>query len=443
MVRLLPSLLLALVLACAPGIETGSAQARSSGGYSRPSVSFSSRSYSRPSFGTSYGIGAPRIGSGGYALPARRPSIGYRSAPTSGGDGAISQRYSGQAFRDYRPGGARAPGGYAGVEERRPSVFGSGSGDYRYGYARPQPWVPVYAPSAYGWAQRGSRFGLWDGLLLWSLLHSLSAPGHARFFYNNQNTPGYQEWRSEADRAAENDPALRARLADLDQRMAQLRGQPRDPGAPPPAQRPVGGWSTTSIIVVGLLVAAFAILWYWRRRLGRRDAAPAIPTALHGSARTRFRVGMTFPVDPTPFILARGATKVTPIAGGGMISVEAIGVVMDGPVPLHRLDPAQGMIGWPQFQTKDGTMYDRVWAPGGARIEPHALTETIEDVQGKATRRLEAMLYAAPTGAAPPAPQREYILDSATEQGDRAWVDIDAGIDINPAALSLPSVALA
>jgi hypothetical protein len=34
------------------------------------------------------------------------------------------------------------------------------------------------------------------------------------------------------------------------------------------------------------------------------------------------------------------------------------------------LDPAQGMIGWPQFQTKDGKLYDRVWAPGGPRVAP-------------------------------------------------------------------------
>ncbi|MGE5269859.1 MAG: hypothetical protein ACM3JG_09340, partial [Thiohalocapsa sp.] len=70
-------------------------------------------------------------------------------------------------------------------------------------------------------------------------------------------------------------------------------------------------------------------------------------------------------------------------------------------------------------------------------------TETIQDVQGTATQRLRAMLYAAPTGAPPPAPQREYILVSAAEEEDRAWVDIDAGIDVNPAALTLPSVTLA
>jgi hypothetical protein len=47
------------------------------------------------------------------------------------------------------------------------------------------------------------------------------------------------------------------------------------------------------------------------------------------------------------------------------------------------------------------------------------------------------MLYAASTGAPAPAPETEYILVAAAEASGRAWVEIHAGIDINPAALSL------
>ena len=47
------------------------------------------------------------------------------------------------------------------------------------------------------------------------------------------------------------------------------------------------------------------------------------------------------------------------------------------------------------------------------------------------------MLYAAPTGAAAPAPQTEYVLVAAVEAGGQAWVEVHAGIDVNPAALSL------
>jgi hypothetical protein len=489
MFRPLPSLLLVLVLACAPGLDTASARAPSSGGYSRPSVSSSSGSYSRPSFSPTYRSPSARGGSGGYALPTRRPSTGYTSTPTSGGDAAISRQSSGQALQDYRVSQARPPAapqtGYGGTEDRRPSTSGYGSGGYG-GNAQPRPWTPVYAPPDYGWAQQGRRFGVWDGLMLWSLLNSLSAPGHAEFFHSNQDSPAYQQWRAEAQRAAATDPAVQTRLAELDERLAQMQGQPRAPGAPPPAAaRSGGGWGMTSIIVLLLMVAVFVALWYWRRQLNATAAMPVVPAALRGSALTRFRVGMTIPMDPTPFVLAGGATKIKPLDGGGMISVEAVGVVMDGPVPLNRLylpgreaffqlhlgtdgnpdecryfsridlvtpasreewgawlDPAQGMIGWPQFQTKDGKLYDRAWAPGDERIEPRALEETIQDLKGTSSRKMSAMLYAGPTGVPSPAPEREYMLVTVIDEGAQAWVEIHAGIDVNPAALTLPAVAL-
>jgi hypothetical protein len=321
--------------------------------------------------------------------------------------------------------------------------------------------------------------------MLWSLLNSLSSPGHTQFFYNNQNSPAYQQWRVEAERTAATDPTVRSKLAELDQRLAQSQGQPQQPGAPPPADaRSDGG--LTFITVLLLLVAVFFALWYWRRKTASpAGSAPGVPAALKGTARTRFRVGMTIPVDPAPFILAAGVTKIEQPAGSGMISVEAVGVLMDGAIPLNRLylpgrtaffqlhlgpdgnpdecryfsridritpasqnewgawlDPAQGMIGWPQFQTKDGKVYDRVWAPGSERIVPRLLEETIQDLNGISRRQLTSMLYAGPTGVASPAPDREYILVTAVDEGGQAWVDIHAGIDINPATLKLPSVPL-
>ena len=168
-----------------------------------------------------------------------------------------------------------------------------------------------------------------------------------------------------------------------------------------------------------------------------------------------------------------------------MISVEAVGLVNDGGVALHRLylpggeaffmlhlgrdgapdecryftlldrltpasrdewgfwlDPAQGMIGWPQFETKDGKTYDRVWAPGSARVEPRQQVETVQGTTGTIERKIQAMLYGARTGSMPPAPAVEYVLVCAVEQGDEAWVEVYAGIDINPAALTLPAVPL-
>ena len=160
---------------------------------------------------------------------------------------------------------------------------------------------------------------------------------------------------------------------------------------------------------------------------------------------------MTFPVDPTPFVLAAVNTKVTAIEGE-TVSVEAIGALMDGQIPLHRLylpgrrgffqihlgrdgqpdecryfslldevspaspdewgvwlDPAQGLIGWPQFQAKDGKLYDRVWAGGSSRVPPRDLGETIQDLAGTSQRVLHAMLYArAYRGGAAGAPDRVH-----------------------------------
>ncbi len=339
------------------------------------------------------------------------------------------------------------------------------------------------------------HFGVWDGLLLWGLLNTLSQPGRAQFFYSNQSDPGYLEWRAQMNTAAAGDPALRDKLAELDREVAQKQGQPKTPGKLPPDV--AGGVPThatpdddggTVLVVLFLGVGGLTLFWYWRRRLAPSAPGATVPAgtpaALGGSAQTRFRVGMTFPVDPTPFVLAAVSTKVTAIEGE-TVSVEAIGVLMDGQIPLHRLylpgrrgffqihlgrdgqpdecryfslldevspaspdewgvwlDPAQGLIGWPQFQAKDGKLYDRVWAGGSSRVPPRDLGETIQDLAGTSQRVLHAMLYAAPTGAAQPAPQTEYILVAAVEDSGQAWVEIHAGIDINPASLSLPALSL-
>ena len=196
-----------------------------------------------------------------------------------------------------------------------------------------------------------------------------------------------------------------------------------------------------------------------------------------------FRVGMTLQADPAPFILAAGVTKVPqPELGGSnsLVSVQEVGRVEGGTEDLVRLhlsgrrgmfqlhldsegrpdecryfalidevtpadqaewgvwlDPGEGLIGWPEFETKDGTVYSRAWAPGETRIPPRALEETIEAVGGTRHLRSGAMLYARPTGAPSPAPDTEYLLVSAVEAEGKAWVEIHAGIDVNPVALQL------
>jgi hypothetical protein len=176
-----------------------------------------------------------------------------------------------------------------------------------------------------------------------------------------------------------------------------------------------------------------------------------------------FRVGMVLTMDLSPFILAAGTTKVTPPAASpeGRMTVAAVGTMGSGAATLVRLhlddrrslfdevapadanewgawlDPAEGMIGWPEFQTRDGKTYARVWSPGQGRVPPQPFEERIESAAAPETIRLQSMLYATPTGLPAPAPQAEYILVSAVERAGQAWVELRAGIDINPASLEL------
>jgi hypothetical protein len=341
-----------------------------------------------------------------------------------------------------------------------------------------------------GYQSGPSRFGAWDAVMLWALLNDVTSSRSRNFFTQNQTAPSYLHWRAETDRLATNNPELAAKLTQLDRQLAQnSKGGAvwnANTGVPATDADADGGYAM--LIIIG--VAFFIGLWLMRRRAAP-FATPKVnvPVGISGSAQMRFRVGMTIPLDPTPFILSAGLIKIAPPAEGNLISVEAVGLVSDGAdraggMALHRLylpgssgffslhlgasgrsdecryfflmdqvtpataedwafwlDPAQGMIGWSEFQTKDGALYGRVWAAGSARVPPRQQIETLRDLSGDSSRNLQAMLYGRPTGIKSPAPATEYILVEAVEQDGSAWVDIHVGIDINPAALTLPSVA--
>jgi hypothetical protein len=433
------------------------AQARSSGGYSRPSAGGSS-SYSsrRPS---TYGGGSGSFGGGGYGRPST-PSYGYSGG--SAGDRAVSRQGSSQALQDYQN------------AQRRPSPsYGWGSGA-----VQPPPQVDRRPSPSYGWGGWGappasSGSGVVNTLLLWTLLNSLSRPGNADYFRNNQNDPTYRQWRQEAEARASTDPAVADKLRELDAQLAAPRQ------APSPSAGSGDGLLWLVLFVGG---GVLVLLWVARRRAAARGGGGGDSVA--SPAAAGLRVGMTFTLDPTPFVLAGGVTKVQPPAGG-TTSAEAVSSLRDGRTVLYRLylpgrqtfmqihaapggavdecryfshidevtpadgqewgfwlDPIQGMIGWPEFQTKDGKTYGRAWLPGSSRVAPRAMEEALQALGGVTRRRLQMMLYAAPTEAAPPAPATEYILVAAVQEAGQAWVEIHAGIDINPAALSLPSVPL-
>jgi hypothetical protein len=472
---------IALVLAGAMP-DPGWARA-GSGGYSRPSIGSGSFSTRRPSIG----------GSGGYSRPSASAPVFGGGSP---GDRAMSRGLSSEALRNYRA-SQRPPPTYAPPRTYTGPPASSGGGWLPGGWGTA---VPRRTPSwGGGWdavsPRRSFGTGLVTGVALWAALNALTAsPSQAEYFYAHRNDPSYREWRQEADSAAARDPEVAAKLAELDRRMAQLNSAPgatpgSTGGGPAVAREPRGGFSVWGIALVIAGIILLWLLWLWRRRsatplTGAAGTAGGAP-GLAGSTESRFRVGMVMPVDPAPFLLAAGLTKIQPPDESGRVSVEAVGLLRYGNVLLHRLylpggraffqlhlgaegrpdecryfsqldevtpanpqewgfwlDPNEGVIGWPSFQTKDGKLYGRAWAQGQSRVAPRQIEETRQYVDHTERRRLQAMLYGAPTGGAAAAPQTEYIMVSAIEAAGQAWVEIDAGIDINPAALQLPGVPL-
>lgn len=416
-------------------------------------------------------------GSGGYSRPAVRTPPPSRATSSQMGasrsDMALSRRGSAEALQRYRAG--NAPPSWQ--ETRRPSTLPPG--EPTLGGRR--GWVPP--PYA---AQSPNLGGVGNAVLLWFLLDTLARPGHAEYFHSHQDDPAYQSWRQSAEQRAQDDPEVRAKLAALDNELARQADRPRDPSYRPPDLPKQGGGSGFTLLAVAVLGAGLVLMWRARRKMKTSPNGSALDLAarmargkLGGEAarESPYRVGMTLNLDPTPFVLAGNGIKVRPPAGG-LTSVTAIGRLASGAITLDRLylpqdqgffqladgggecrfftmidqvvpadegewafwlDRAEGLIGWPTFDTKDGKTYDRVWQPGGQRVEPPRFDERLTALEGNTARQLTAMLYAAPTGLPPPAPETEYVLVSAVEAAGQAWIEVAAGIDVNPASLSLPS----
>jgi hypothetical protein len=513
----------------------GGARSGGGGGWgaASPRTPSTSGGYGRPG---SSGGGWGSYGSSGDQAYSRQGSAVALDRYRAQADAARRQREAPPALPSPQGQGGAYGGGLGGgwgVPGSRPRPdyrpdYGRGGGDWY----RDRGWSPsggVFGGGGgLGGVLGGRSFGVWDGLFLGYLLNNLTRSGSVDFFRNHQGDPGLRDWRAEADRQAQTNTELRERLDRLDRELAQRNGDsaapPRDPtylppDVPPdvalaprddvrtPSARPTapaadgggGAGLWLPLLVVGGGGLAFLS---WRRGrigtttgggkgggvtgpLGSAGAMLRHKMSGEGYAPSLFRVGMAVTVDPTPFLLAAGATKVaSPVAAdgaaGGRVSIPEVGRVEGGGVDYARLylperrgffqlhlgpdgqpdecrffspldevapaddaewgawlDPAEGMIGWPEFQTKDGKTYGRVWSPGDGRVEPRTLTESIEGAGGTRTVRRQAMLYAAPTGLAEPAPQTEYILVSAAEADGQAWVEVGAGIDVNPAALSL------
>jgi len=349
------------------------------------------------------------------------------------------------------------------------------------------PWESSWTAPA--WARdAATSYGVWRAPFLWWLLDTVNEPGHAAFFHHHAEDPGYREWRANADRQAESSRPLAGRLDTLDTRLQTMDSTPRNPEFLPAgvsagdARTDDGGLIVLIIglvvlaVIVGIVIFMIVILYRFVRKLlsGTKKATP-VPT---GGNKTRLRLGQVLIIDPSAFLLAQGKVPAPELAAGeSMLSVTALGQVTGGPAEWWRLhlnddtfvqvhlgadgtpdecrwfaridtvEPADagewdfwlgrkdGMIGHPEFQTKDGQAYARHWSPGSSRVAPLVLEERRQTESGERTLRHTAMLYSAPTGVEDP--PTEYILVSVVENEGTAWVDIHAGLDIHPSALSL------
>lgn len=75
---------------------------------------------------------------------------------------------------------------------------------------------PTYVYNSY------PSFGMWDSMALWFMLDSINDANQMQMYYHHMNTPGMQEWRTEADRMARDNAELRAKLDKLDREQQRL-----------------------------------------------------------------------------------------------------------------------------------------------------------------------------------------------------------------------------
>lgn len=392
-------------------------------------------------------------GSGGY----RRPSTATASSSTfrRGGavDRSVARQASKQALDRFRAqGSASGSSGWGGAPgaatpDRRPSTADSGAGGGTVAYPR-----STRRPSTSG--------GFGDAVLGGVIGGALESLSHGERGVSRSG------WRS-------------------------------DTGVlPPPRQaRQASGGSgswfgwLTGLLLLGAVVFLGVVVW--RKvsagpgRGGQASAGDPRRRAAGGSsARPRWlSLQRPLTLDPAPFILAAPYVALEVPAsptGSGMVGLEAVGEAVSGDLTWHRgylaggsaflqihldaagrldecryfslldeltpgdesewsfwLDQAEGMIGWPRFETKDGKSYGRLWVGGEQRVPPRDIQETLETAAGVARRRQQAMLYARETGAAAPAPTTEYLLVAAVEHDDAASVTLHVGIDLDPASLQL------
>ena len=212
---------------------------RSSSSFSRSSSSFgrssrSSRSYSAPSKSKSYSSkqATGRKSFSASSKTAQKVSMQQQRARSAQFNSAMKTEQSKFSKIDTKR--TVTPNTY-----RSDPVYRKLQGGYDYRtyrthhdtYYVSHHWV---APSYYYHSY--PSFGVWDAAFIWMMLEQ----HNSAFFYNHQNDPAIQQWRSEAVRLESENADLKAQLATVDAQTAAMKGKPIDAsylpaGTPPEA----------------------------------------------------------------------------------------------------------------------------------------------------------------------------------------------------------------
>ncbi len=95
----------------------------------------------------------------------------------------------------------------------------------------PPPYVYNLAP----------RYGLFDAVFLAFMVDHVAEREYALMYYNHQNDEAFVQWRQQMDQMAADNADLQAKLAAMDQQVAQLQSQgtPQDPNYVPESAQDV------------------------------------------------------------------------------------------------------------------------------------------------------------------------------------------------------------
>ncbi len=206
-------------------------KSKRSSGYAKPGASRSAPQSSQAR--QSQGYSKPKQSGSGFSKPSR-----YSKAQAD----SMRKQKAGQSLNAYKSENAKyrktPPPPPSATKYKNNPVFNKaknyGRFDYNTHYGRRDSYYRGMGWRAPSYAYGGfPRFGMWDALFWWMILDNVMTPGYARAAYDHGNDPGYQEWRAEADKLAQDNAELKAKLDELDAKTSDMTG-PRDPGYLPP-----------------------------------------------------------------------------------------------------------------------------------------------------------------------------------------------------------------